>query len=44
MVDIQSATAEIRREKEKDKKIEETIGQKYNGPYYIGRGGHNNNA
>jgi len=35
MVDIQSATAEIRR----GKKIEEeTTGQKYNGlPYYIGR-------
>jgi len=31
MVDIQSATAEIRRGK-KGKKIEETTGQKYNGP------------
>jgi len=38
MVDIQSATAEIRRgEKEERKKIE-TAGQKYNGlPYSIGR-------
>jgi len=39
MVDIQSATAEIRRGKKKEegKKIEIT-GQKYNGlPYYIGR-------
>jgi len=37
MADIQSATAEIRREK-KDRKIEETTGQKYNGlPYYIGQ-------
>jgi len=36
MADIQSLTAEIRREK-KRKKIEIT-GQKYNGlPYYIGR-------
>jgi len=36
MVDIQSATAEIRRGK--NKKKEETIGQKYDGlPYYIGR-------
>jgi len=35
MVDIQSATAEIRREK---KKKEETTGRKYNGlPYYIRR-------
>jgi len=35
MVDIQSATAEIRRGKKKGrKKIEETTGQKYNGlPY-----------
>jgi len=33
MVDIQSPTAEIRREKKK----EETTGQKYNGlPYYMG--------
>jgi len=41
MVDIQSATAEIRRGKKKIelKKIEEeTTGQKYNGlPYSIGR-------
>jgi len=39
MADIQSATAEIRRaEKNKDRKIEETTGQKYNGlPYSIGR-------
>jgi len=43
MVDIQSATAEIRRgkknkERRKKKKEEETTGQKYNGlPYYIGR-------
>jgi len=44
MVDIQSATAEIRRGKKqkerKKKKIEEeeTAGQKYNGlPYYTGR-------
>jgi len=40
MVDIQSATAEIRRGKkeERRKKEEETTGQKYNGlPYYIGR-------
>jgi len=41
MVDIQPATAEIRRgikkKKKKKKKIEIT-GQKYNGlPYYIGR-------
>jgi len=36
MVDIQSAMAEIRREKKKKK--EETTGQKYNGlSYYIGR-------
>jgi len=36
MVDIHSATAEIRREKKK--KEEETTGQKYNGlPYSIGR-------
>jgi len=35
MVDIQSATAEIRRGKKIDE--EETTGQKYNGlPYYIG--------
>jgi len=40
MVDIQSATAEIRRGKKKErrKKEEETTGQKYNGlPYSIGR-------
>ena len=37
MVDIQCVTAEIRRGK-KDRKKEETTGQKYNGlPYYIGR-------
>jgi len=38
MVDIQSATAEIRRgKKERRKKKKETTGQKYNGlPYYIG--------
>jgi len=30
MVDIQSATAEIRREKKKHRKIEETTKQKYN--------------
>jgi len=42
MADIQSVTAEIRREKKKErkKKIQETTGQKYNGlPYSIG--GHN---
>jgi len=38
MVDIQSATAEIRRGKKKEEEEEETTGQKYNGlPYYIGR-------
>jgi len=39
MVDIHSATAEIRRGKERRKiEEEETIGQKYNGlPYFIGR-------
>jgi len=39
MVDVQSATAEIRRGKKKDrKKLEETTGQKYNGlSYSIGR-------
>jgi len=39
MVDIQSATAEIRRgKKRKKKKEEETTGQKRNGlPYSIGR-------
>jgi len=39
MVDIQSATAEIRRERKKEerKKTEETTAQKYNGlPYSIG--------
>jgi len=37
MVDIQSPTAEIRREKKERRKIE-TTGQKYNGLlYYIGR-------
>jgi len=41
MVDIQSATAEIRRgekRKKEEEEEEETTGQKYNGlPYYIGR-------
>jgi len=39
MADIQSATAEIRRGKKKERrKKEETTGQKYNGlPYSIGR-------
>jgi len=39
MVDIQSPTAEIRREKKKKKKKKkQTTGQKYNGlPYSIGR-------
>jgi len=41
MVDIQCATAEIRRgkkEEEERKKEEEITGRKYNGlPYYIGR-------
>jgi len=38
MVDIQSATAEIMREKEKERQKKETTGQKYNGlPYFIGR-------
>jgi len=40
MADIQSVTAEIRQEKKdrkKERKIEETTGQKYNGlPCYIG--------
>jgi len=42
MVDIQSATAEIRRGKEKDRKIE-TTGQKYNVRicYAASQGGHN---
>jgi len=38
VVDIQSPTAEIRREKRKEGKKIEITGQKYNGlPYYIGR-------
>jgi len=38
MVNIQSATAEIRLGKKSKKKEEETTGQKYNGlPYSIGR-------
>jgi len=40
MVDIQSATAEIRRgiKKKKERKKEGTTGQKYNGlPYSIGQ-------
>jgi len=39
MVNIQSPTAEIRREKKrKKKKKEEETGRKYNGlPYYMGR-------
>jgi len=38
MADIQSATAEIRRGKQKKKKKAETTGQKYNGlPYFTGR-------
>jgi len=38
MVYIQSATAEIRRKKKKERKIEDTTGQKYNGqPYSIGQ-------
>jgi len=38
MVDIQFATAEIRRGKKKRRKKKEITGQKYNGlPYYIGR-------
>jgi len=38
MVDIQSPTAEIRREKKRERKKIEIIGQKYNGlPYYIGQ-------
>jgi len=40
MVDIQSATAEIKRGKKDRKKIEETTGQKYNG-LPITMGGHN---
>jgi len=39
MVDILSATAEIRRGKkteERRRKKKETTGQKYNAPYYIG--------
>jgi len=42
MVDIQSATTEIRRgKKDNKKKIEETTGQKYNG-LPITMGGHKN--
>jgi len=38
MVDIQSATVEIRRGKKIEEEEEETTGQKHNGlPYYIGR-------
>jgi len=39
MVDVHSATAEIRRgKKKKEEEEEETAGQKYNGlPYSIGR-------
>jgi len=40
MVDIQPAAAEIRRGKKKEEEEDrrkETTGQKYNGPYYIGR-------
>jgi len=38
MVDIQSATAEIRRGKKKRIEEEETTGQKYDGlPCYIGQ-------
>jgi len=40
MVEIQSPAAEIRRGKKKERKIDRKIeitGQKYNGPYYIGR-------
>jgi len=38
MVDIQSATAKIRRGKKEERKKEETTGQKYNVlPYSIGR-------
>jgi len=38
MADIQSATAEIRRGKKKERKTEKNTGQKYNGlPYSIGR-------
>jgi len=38
MVDIQFATAKIRRGKKKRRKKIEITGQKYNGlPYYIGR-------
>jgi len=37
MVDIQSRTAEIRREKKKEERKKETTGQKYNGlPYSVG--------
>jgi len=41
MVDIQSATAEIRRGKIDRRKKEETTGQKYNGPPTT-EGGHKN--
>jgi len=41
MVDIQSATAEIRRGKKDRKKIEST-GQKYNVRIWYTQGGHNN--
>jgi len=41
MVDIQSATAEIRKEKKgkiEEERKKETTGQKYNGlPYFIGQ-------
>jgi len=38
MVDIHSATTEIRREKKEEQEEEETTGQKYNGlPYSIWR-------
>jgi len=38
MADIESATAEIRRGKKKERKKIEITGQKYNGlPYYVGR-------
>jgi len=38
MADIQSATAEIRRGKKKERTKEKTAGQKYNGlPYSTGR-------
>jgi len=38
MLDIHSATAEIRRGKKEEERKKETTGQKYNGlPYFIGR-------